>query len=414
MSALTMPAASVRRDGEAAPEGAATSHRVAVPWLSVLPLAALLAYADGFWMTSLRGATGAIERTQAPLVSWVKESTLVLPLFVVAVLAAFTLAMRWFGPRVSTPRRVLATALLVVAAASLASTAWLVASAAYDYHLQFRQVAMMGSMGTVCVGHCLTLQEHSTLTLQLRAVAYGTGILVASNLVVVTWLVALRGGRLTLGATQAPDTGIPTATEATGRDERAADGRRQDLQLLLTAALLAAGVLHAAVVPAQLHGSTTAGAFFVLLTALELGMAVQVMGRPRGSVLVGAAVISVAPLVVWLYSSLFGLPFLPKPGVAEPVGLADSAATLLEIVALLAVWMLARDGRGSARPRASAHVRGIALVAMLAVAAVGLGGTGLALFNALGDTSHHSRVHQLVPPTRPVSVPAGSSAGTGA
>ncbi|MDX6302556.1 MAG: hypothetical protein QOF53_3770, partial [Nocardioidaceae bacterium] len=161
-------------------------------------------------------------------------------------------------------------------------------------------------------------------------------------------------------------------------------------------------------------GSTVGGAFFVLLTALELGMAVQVMGRPRGRVLVGAAVVSVAPLAVWLYSSLFGLPFVPKAGVAEPVGLADSAATLLEIGALLAVWMLARDRRRPARARASAHVRGIALVAVMAVTAVGLGGTGLALFNALGDTSHHSRAHLLVPPTSPVPVPAGSSAGTAA
>lgn len=433
-----MPVASARRDAEVASQEAATP-RVAVPWLTVLPLAALLAYADGFWMTSLRGATGAIERTQTPLVDWLRESTLVLPLFVLAVLVALTVAMRRFGPRVSTTRSVLATALLVVGAASLASTAWLVASAAYDYHLQVRQVAMMGSMGTVCVGPCLALQEHSTLTLQLHAVGYGTAILVASNLVVVTWLVALRGGRLTLATTRAAGPGVATptetietietigatettetmgttetigTTETVGRAEATFGGRRRDVQLLLTAALLAAGLLHAAVVPAELHGSTAAGALFVLLTALELGVAVQVMGRPRGNVLVAAAAVSLAPLALWLYSSLFGPPFGPTAGAGEPVGLADGAAVALEIGALVAVYLLARAAGRPARPRASAHVRGIALVAVLAVTAVGLGGTGLALFNALGDTHHHAKVHVLVPPRKAGAVPPDASTGT--
>ena len=60
----------------------------AVPWGTVLLLAVAMAYVDGFWTMSLRGAVGAIERTQTPFVSWLQESTLVLPLYVCAVLAA--------------------------------------------------------------------------------------------------------------------------------------------------------------------------------------------------------------------------------------------------------------------------------------------------------------------------------------
>ena len=37
--------------------------QLGVSWLTVLPPAIMLAYADGFWMLSLRGAVGAIERT---------------------------------------------------------------------------------------------------------------------------------------------------------------------------------------------------------------------------------------------------------------------------------------------------------------------------------------------------------------
>ena len=81
--------------------------RLAVPWLTVLPLAIVMAYADGFWMVALRGAVGAIERTQEPFTSWWRESTLGLPLYVFAVLGALMLAMRWFGPvlRTSGPSR---------------------------------------------------------------------------------------------------------------------------------------------------------------------------------------------------------------------------------------------------------------------------------------------------------------------
>src|SRR6185436_20705352 len=108
----------------------------AVPWSTVVPLAVVLAYADGFWLISLRGAVGAIERTQEPFVSWLRESTLALPVFVLAVLGALTLATRWFGPVLRKPKSVVAAGLLVVAASTLVGIAGLAASSAYDYHLQ--------------------------------------------------------------------------------------------------------------------------------------------------------------------------------------------------------------------------------------------------------------------------------------
>jgi hypothetical protein len=88
-----------------------------IPWLTVLPLAVVMAYADGFWIISLRGAAGAIERTGQPFATWLRESTLTLPIFVIAVLGALTLAARWFGPVLRNPKTVMAAALMVVAAA---------------------------------------------------------------------------------------------------------------------------------------------------------------------------------------------------------------------------------------------------------------------------------------------------------
>src|SRR6478735_9023548 len=72
--------------------------RLAVPWFTVLLLAAVMAFADGFWMLSMRGATGAIERSDGAFTSWWRESIVGLPVFVVAVLGAMLLAVRLFGP----------------------------------------------------------------------------------------------------------------------------------------------------------------------------------------------------------------------------------------------------------------------------------------------------------------------------
>ena len=170
--------------------------RPAVPWRTVATLAVVLSFADGFWLTSLRSAVGAIERTQSPFASWLRESLFLVPAYAVAVLAALTLAMRWFGPELRRPRAVVATALLVVAAGTLLALAVNVASSAYDYHLQSAQLQLMGSMPSMpSMGSTAQLQQAS-LALQMRAVGYGGALLLVTNLALVGWVVAFRGGRL--------------------------------------------------------------------------------------------------------------------------------------------------------------------------------------------------------------------------
>jgi hypothetical protein len=181
-------------------------RRGRTPWPTVLLLAALLAYADGFWLTTTQGAVGAIERAQGPFTMWLRDSTLSLPVFVLAVLAALAVARRRFGPELRGPRTVLATALLVAVAGSVVGTAELVASAAYDYSLQVPNLETMHRGHTAvndpspvplpgqCTGLCAA--ERSTLEANDRAARYAaTGVLV-SNVVVVGWGVALSGGRL--------------------------------------------------------------------------------------------------------------------------------------------------------------------------------------------------------------------------
>ena len=167
--------------------GTAGQRRPAVPWFTVLPLAVLLAYADGFWMTSMRGAVGAVERTGEPFTTWWRESMLTLPVFVLAVLGALTGGLALFGPALRTFKAVLATGLLIVAASSIVGIAQDVASSVYDYHLQAQQLAMMNAMRGQCVGDCLQQAEQGSLDVQVKSVLYLSGLLVVTNLLLVGW-----------------------------------------------------------------------------------------------------------------------------------------------------------------------------------------------------------------------------------
>ena len=73
MSETAKSVSSMAKSVYSAKEGAgALSRGLAVPWFTVVPLAVVMAYATGFWLVSLRGAIGAIERTQEPFASWLR------------------------------------------------------------------------------------------------------------------------------------------------------------------------------------------------------------------------------------------------------------------------------------------------------------------------------------------------------
>ncbi len=94
------------------------------------------------------------------------------------------------------------------------------------------------------------------------------------------------------------------------------------------------------------------------------------------------------PLVAWLWSRTVGLPFGPEPGVAEAVGVPDVLACALEVVALLAVLGLLH-GR-LVRPPLSAHTRGLAVLALIAVTVIGFAAAGPSWFDAFGVSAAHS------------------------
>jgi hypothetical protein len=361
----------------AAPEASlsASEARRPVPWSTVLPLAVVLAYADGFWTTALRSSVGAIERSQGLFTSWLRESTLLLPVFVLAVLGALVVARRVFG---GTPRgfTTIGAALLMVAGFStLAGAVRLAASSTYDYHLQTVQMAMMDMMKNNCSASCRSAQLNATLGLQVRAVAVGTLILLVSNILLVCWVVAFRGGRLRLASARAPV-----------RFGRVVGDRLGLVRVLLAAALIASATVHATVVPGHLTQWTAAGLFFVALTTVELGLAGALLTGRRPLALLPVVFAVDGSLLLWLYFRTFGIPFVTPADVTHRMGIAVGVVSVLEVVTLVAVLAILRARPWVRRTGSPAHLLGSTLAAVVAVSALALCASSLSLVGQAGTT----------------------------
>lgn len=341
-----------------------TSTRPGVPWTGVVLLAVAMAYADGFWLTSLRGAVGVVGRSQGPFATWWRESTVVLPVFVLAVLAAMTLALRWFGPVVRL-RTTLATAVLVILSGSIVGIGQLAVSSAYDYRLQAQQLHAMAQMSGSCLDGCLDRQQQETLAVHVHAVGFVSQWVVLTNAVLVAWVVALLGGRLRLRTDGQPGVGPVTALR-----------RERDVRVLTAVALAGAAAIHVAVIPEHLGEWAAAGGFFALLAVGELAAAGLLVARPGRPAALAAAVISVVPLLVWAWSRTAGLPFGPEAGTPEAMGVPDGVAGALESVALVGAALLFRDSQWLRRPRVSTHLTSLAFVAVLAAVAIGVVASG--------------------------------------
>jgi hypothetical protein len=344
--------------------------RTVIPWTTVLTFAAVLATADWFWVVALRGAVGATERTREPFVSWLQGSVLLIPLFAFAVLGALALAHRWFGPVLRKRRTLLATSLLVVVAGTLAGVGALIASGSYDLQLQLSQ--HMVAMGTNCAPvSCHQLQQDATTALQLKALGIGSLILLGTNLVLVFWVLALRGGRLHPGK-------VLRGPAGTGVRQPSWSG---EVQLLLVAGLVGTGTVLAVHATADLlHSVVAAGALLMVATA-QLVVAQQAMSRPGRSTWIAAAVVATALPAVWAWAHLTGNPL---GGVLKSIGLADGAVGVLDLVTLAAAAFLLGSPAWLRRAPASPHAGKLGVVAVIAIAAIGVGGSGLAMFDLGG------------------------------
>ena len=200
--------------------------RQKVWWMTIAAFAIVMAYADGFWVTSLQGAVGAIERRQPPLARWLRDSTLMVPLYLLAVLAAVLIARRLVGQGHGKVAKFATTALLIVLLSSAVATAEVATSSSYDYHLQTRHLELQHAGHTTlvaaqpgsaqppagtCTGTCAIRQN--TFDTHVRAVMYGSLMMLITNLVLVVWVLALRGNRLWRQSVRSPLPVAPVASQ---------------------------------------------------------------------------------------------------------------------------------------------------------------------------------------------------------
>jgi len=186
-------------------------RRLGVSWPTIILFAVVISYVNGFWVTSLQGAVGSLERSEPPFQRWLRDSTIMLPLYAAGVLLAVLLARRWFGRNPRAVVRGAGAAVLIIAMCTLVGIAEVANSAAYDYRLQSQHIDLVAGLHHdhtaesaaqpagdaqtgACVGTCAAKQ--STLSLQVRAATRASALMLITNILLVAWLLAVGGDRL--------------------------------------------------------------------------------------------------------------------------------------------------------------------------------------------------------------------------
>jgi len=204
----------------------AQRSRLQLNLVTVACFAIVIAFADGFWLTSMQGAVGAMQRTEKPLGRWVRDSTLMLPLYFLGVVLALVLARRLFGSSRSRVLKFGATAVLIAVVGTAVGITEVAASSAYDYRLQTVSLEQKLSFdhshdappvvaaGTPAAKRCtgLCAQKELTLFTHVKAVKLAARLLLMSNLLAVLWVLMFRGDRLWRSAPTANDHDVVEAT----------------------------------------------------------------------------------------------------------------------------------------------------------------------------------------------------------
>lgn len=213
-------------------------------WSTVLLLSVVLAYADGFVLTSLTGAVGFIKRAQDLFDNWLLQSAILVPFFVVAMLLMLRRIRRKQGLALRGGKKVMTAALLLALAGTVVGVVAVSASSAYDYYLQANELDVDGPLHnhtTVTIpgaaaaandphaahGDCdeTCTDKRQTLVSDIRGVGLSGPLMLVANIVLVGWLLALLGGQLSPSASR-------RRTAAAGATDQAAvlDAAPQSMQ----------------------------------------------------------------------------------------------------------------------------------------------------------------------------------------
>jgi len=183
-------------------------ERPDVSGATVALLTIVIAVVDGFWVTSLHGAVGDVASGQDQFHRWMRDSTMMLAPLALSMLAALALShrlTRWRGHAL----RLVAAAVLIIGISTAVGIAEVSISAAADYTTQADELIHVHSIHTTTVVAAATSADaiqfsqaaldaarHLTLMAHVRGVEKASVVLLLTNIVLVLWVLALRGGRL--------------------------------------------------------------------------------------------------------------------------------------------------------------------------------------------------------------------------
>ena len=171
---------------------------------------------------------------------------------------------------------------------------------------------------------------------------------------------------------------VPLARRSVGQDggevERTAPRPQRDasepLRLAVALASAGAATIHFAVAAQHFEEYWLFGLFFVGAAVLQLAWALLVLFHSSRAVYLAGAAGNAAVVAMWVVSRTTGLPLGPDPGEAEPVGLADTVATLFEV--LIAAGALLLASAAVSRPPLPRLSAGAALATLAVTAATAL------------------------------------------
>jgi hypothetical protein len=167
------------------------------------------------------------------------------------------------------------------------------------------------------------------------------------------------------------------------------------------ACLLGAEGIHTAVIAEHFTEWWAEGVFFLVLSMLEGGLAAGLLLAPARPTCQAAVLASLATIAVWAWSRTTGLPIGPEAGYPEPVGRADTVATLLEALTALALApALLRHRRPTHPPLLGSRTHRSTAAAVAAIALT----TAIGLAGADDHTDHTGQ-----PPPAPINVAATAS-----
>jgi hypothetical protein len=169
------------------------------------------------------------------------------------------------------------------------------------------------------------------------------------------------------------------------------------------AALLGAALIHISQARPHFQEWFAAGITFLVVTVLELTLAISVILLPSKRVLAATMWTSTATVALWALSRTIGLPFGPEPYTPEAIGKPDLTSAVLEIGTVLLLTPVAlRLRKGGAIDQRPRWPEG-----MLGVGAIGIAMV-LLIFNAIQDPgegacgSAHGGAASLTGPLVPI------------